>query len=136
MEAIRRLRKEDIPISVRIDPLFPRNPLGGGKTMADFGLPDVQPLADLEALVRFCRETGVKRIVYSVAKITLPRTGRLSAVMEKMKQLYEHLSPRESLVFRGGAGGCRRASPRNSLFALSEFCVSNMASKRQRVRPT
>jgi len=56
MEALRFLRKEGFPVFLRIDPLFPRDPLDGGKTMADFGLPDVQPMRDLEGLVSFSRE--------------------------------------------------------------------------------
>ena len=84
----RLLRKEDIPVFVRIDPLFPHDPLPGGKKMRDFGLPDVQRTVDLEKLIRFCREVGVGHIVYSVAKITRPRRGGLSIVMEKMKPLF------------------------------------------------
>ena len=103
MEAIRFLRKEHLPVHLRIDPLFPRDPLPGGKRMEDFGLPDVQPLADLESLVRFCGEVGVGKIIHSVAKITLPRDGRLSTVMGRMKQVYEHLAAKGSLVFRGGS---------------------------------
>ena len=53
--------------------------------MADFDLPDAQPLNDLEQIVRFCRDVGVPRVIYSVAKITLPRDGPLSSVMQKMK---------------------------------------------------
>jgi hypothetical protein len=57
----------------------------------------------LEALIRFCREAGVRSIVYSVAKITQPRLGGLSGVMQRMKLVYEHLAPENVIVFRGGA---------------------------------
>ncbi len=103
MGAIRLLREMDLPIHVRIDPLFPRDPLSHGKTMRDFGLPDVQSRPDLTALIRFCSEVGVRHIIYSVAKITQPRRHGLSAVMERMKQVYEHLAPKHDLAFRGGA---------------------------------
>jgi len=103
MEAIRFLRNENIPVCVRIDPLFPRDPLLKNKKLEDFGLPNVQSLPELGALVRFCREIGIGQIIYSVAKITQPRSGRLSAVMEKMKQVYEHLAQNHSLEFRGGS---------------------------------
>lgn len=102
MEALRSLRREGLPVFVRIDPLFPRDPLSGGKSMRDFGLPDVQSLPDLEGLVSFNREIGAGHIVYSVAKITRRKVGGLSPVMEKMKRVYEHLAGR-SLVFRGGS---------------------------------
>lgn len=101
--AIRFLRRQNIPVCVRIDPLFPRDPLPGGKKMADFGLPDVQSLSDLDSLVRFCRDVGATHVVYSMAKITRPRQGKLSSVMEKMKTVYEQFSPEGPLSFRGGA---------------------------------
>ena len=103
MEAIRRLRKENLPVFLRIDPLFPRDPLGGGKTMASFGLPDVQPMSDLEGLVGFGSEAGIQGIIYSVAKITRPRQGGPSPVMEQMKRVYNHLSADQPLAFRGGS---------------------------------
>ena len=103
MRAIRFLRKEGLPVFVRIDPLFPRDPLPAGKTMDDYGLPDVQPVADLEKLIRFAREVGTGHLIYSVAKITRPRCGVLSPMMEKMKRVYEHLARESSLVYRGGS---------------------------------
>ncbi len=103
MAAIQFLRKEDIPTYVRIDPLFPRDPLLNGKTMSDFNLPDVQSISDLEALVHFCREISVGHIIYSVAKITQPRAAHFSAVMQKMKCVYEHLAEKQTLVFHGGS---------------------------------
>jgi hypothetical protein len=103
MEAIRLLRKQGLPVFLRIDPLFPRDPLGGGKAMADFGLPDVQTMSDLEGLVGFGREVAARCIVYSVAKITRPQQGGLPPVMEQMKRVYQHLSAATPLVFRGGS---------------------------------
>jgi DNA repair photolyase len=103
LEAIRALRSECLPVHLRIDPLFPRDMLPDGKRMEDFGLPDVQPLTDLESLVTICGEVGVGKIIYSVAKITLPRDGRLSAVMTRMKAVYDYLASKGLLVFRGGS---------------------------------
>jgi DNA repair photolyase len=103
MEAMRFLRKESLPVFLRIDPLFPRDPLGGGKMMMAFGLPDVQPMRDLEALVCFSRELAARHIIYSVAKITRPKQGNLPQVMERMKQVYQHLSAGQPLAFHGGS---------------------------------
>ena len=103
MAAIRFLSQENIPVFIRIDPLFPRDPLPGGKVMNAFDLADIQPLADLESLIRFGREVGAAHLVYSVAKITRPRFGKLPPVMEKMKRVYEFLSQEQSLVCRGGS---------------------------------
>ncbi len=103
IRAIRLLRKEKIPVVVRIDPLFPRNPLPEGMQMGDFDLPDVQPTDDLDHLVQFCRETNAEHIVFSVAKITRRRRGGLSPVMERMKRVYDHLAAEDPLAFRGGS---------------------------------
>jgi len=102
MEALRFLCRERLPVFVRIDPLFPRDPLSGGKTMGDFGLPDVQSMHDLEGLVNFSHEIGAGHIIYSVAKITRRKVGGLPPVMARMKRVYEHLAGR-SLVFHGGS---------------------------------
>lgn len=101
MESLRRLRSEGLPVFLRIDPLFPRDPLPSGKTMADFGLSDVQSIDDLERLVAFAKELHVEHIIYSVAKITRPRSGTLPPVMERMKRVYQHLASGQRLVFRG-----------------------------------
>lgn len=103
MEALRFLRMEGLPVFLRIDPLFPRDPLGGGKMMADFGLPDVQSLRDLDGLVSFSRELSAGHIIYSVAKITRRKQGDLPPVMERMKRVYQHLSAGQPLVFHGGS---------------------------------
>ena len=103
IETIQILRKEGIPVILRIDPLFPHDPLLGRKTMSDFSLPDLQPLDDLHHLVQFSKAVNVEHLVYSIAKITRPRFGSLLPVMAKMKQVYEHLSPKQPLVCRGGS---------------------------------
>ena len=103
MAAIRQLRQQNLPVFLRIDPLFPRDPLGDGMRMVDFGLPDVQAMSDLEGLVAFGHEVGIQGFIYSVAKITRPQQGGLPPVMEQMKRVYQHLSPRQSLIFRGGS---------------------------------
>jgi DNA repair photolyase len=118
MEALRFLHREGLPVFVRIDPLFPRDPLPGGRTMGDFGLPDVQSMADLEGLVRFSSEVGAGHIIYSVAKITRQKSGGLPPVMARMKRVYEHLAGR-ALPFHGGSW--RLPAPVASEFALKPF---------------
>ena len=103
MEALRFLYENGIPIFLRIDPLFPRDPLPGGRLMDHFGLPDVQPIPDLERLIEFGREVGCRHLIYSVAKVTRRRAGGFSPVMTKIKRVYEHLGSADSLIFRGGS---------------------------------
>jgi len=71
--------------------------------MSDCDLADIQPMADLESLVRFAREVGAAHLVYSIAEITGPRFGELPPVMEKMKRVHEYLSQEQPLVLRGGS---------------------------------
>lgn len=101
--AIKKLRQSDIPVVLRIDPLLPRNPLPGGKLLADFNLPDAQNLPALEKLVSFAAEDGILHIVYSAAKIVLPRYKPATETIRRLKQLYEHIVEPDKLIFRGGA---------------------------------
>ena len=95
--------KRSIPVFVRIDPLVPARSLAERQDDGRF-----RPAGRSTA----GRPGGSGPI--------LPGNGReadrllggedhaasarpLSAVMEKMKRVYEHLSPRDSLAFRGGA---------------------------------
>ena len=103
VKAIRKLRVGGVAVVLRIDPLLPRSPLPEGKTLADFDLPEAQSPADLERLVAFAAEIGVIKIVYSVAKITLPRFKPLSETMQNLKRVYEHVAQPQRLVFHGGS---------------------------------
>ena len=134
MEAIRLLREAGLPVHVRIDPLFPRISLSHGKT-AHFGLPYVQSLPDLEALICFCREAGVRSIVYSVADITQPRLGGLSGVMQRMKLVYEHLAPENGSSFGACVAAAGRRCPSNSSSPRSWTCAVGTPSSQGRARP-
>ena len=103
IKAIRRLNQAGIPLVLRIDPLLPRSPLFGGKTMVDFDLPEAQSLDDLERLVTFATEVNAMHIVYSVAKIIQPRFKSMSQTMKDLKRAYEYLARPRRVVFRGGS---------------------------------
>ena len=77
LEAVSQLQQAGVPVALRIDPLFPRDPLPNGKTIRDFELFDLQSHDDLEHLVSFCKRQEIRKIVYSPLKITNPRTGGL-----------------------------------------------------------
>ena len=103
IEGIRRIRQAGVNMALRIDPLFPRQSVN----YQQVGLPQPQTLDDLEQLVVFGKEVGVRHIVYSLAKIVQPRNRPLSPTMRQMRTLYE-LIARESatperLTFRGGS---------------------------------
>jgi DNA repair photolyase len=101
--AVRQLRAAGVPVVLRIDPLLPRDPLPDGKVMADFALPDGQPIDDLEQLVAFAAQQGVMHVVYSTLKIVRPRFKPMSDAIQKLKAVYEHLAGPEQLIFRGGS---------------------------------
>ncbi len=105
VEGIRLLQRAGIPLVLRIDPLFPRSPIGDEPpaTLADFGLPEAQTMDDLESLVGFAKDMTVRHIVYSPAKIVRPRGRTLSETMQALKAAYQTLAAPEKLVWRGGS---------------------------------
>jgi len=104
IKALSHLRESGTPIVIRIDPLFPREPLGPHpKSYSDYGLVEPQTLDDLEQLVLLARRLGVQHVVYSPAKIVQPRLRPLSPVMQSLRTLYHDLSAPRRPVFRGGS---------------------------------
>jgi DNA repair photolyase len=105
VRGLRALRDAGIPVVLRIDPLFPRNPLTNNRerSFEDFGLVEPQTIDDLDKLVALAKELGVRHVVYSPAKITQPRGRKLSATMQAMRQAYKAIVSPDKLVFRGGS---------------------------------
>lgn len=102
---VRALRDAGIPVVLRIDPLFPRSPLplDGKRSMADFGLTEAQTISELEQLVDFARDVGVRHVVYSPVKVVLPRRRQLSPAMAATRDLYKAMSAPGKPVWRGGS---------------------------------
>jgi DNA repair photolyase len=101
-EGVVALREAGIPVVLRIDPLFPRSPLPIQRSsLRDFGLEEAQTLDDLENLVAFAREVGLRHVVYSAAKIVQPRGRQLSPTMAAMRRLYEAICAPSKPVWRG-----------------------------------
>ena len=103
MQGIRLLRQAGVPVVMRIDPLFPRNPITDSKTYADFDLPEPQTLDDLETLLAFASDQGVRHIVYSTAKITQSRYRTMNDTMQKMKAVYQAFATPQRLDWQGGS---------------------------------
>jgi len=123
LEAVAQLQDAGVPIALRIDPLFPREPLPMGKTMNDFELFDIQSHNDLQNLVSFCKKHQIRKIVYSPLKITNPRVGRLPSLMLQLRRVYEHLSGNCPLEFRGGSWRLPHDVAQTALFApLLQLC--------------
>jgi DNA repair photolyase len=105
ISGIRELAELGVPLVLRIDPLFPRSPLteDSAKTLADFGLPEAQTLDDLESLVRFARDVGVRHVVYSAMKVVQPMRRKLSGPMKSFRMVYREMAAPGKPVFRGGS---------------------------------
>ena len=124
-DAIKTLRQNDIPVVLRIDPLLPRNPLAGGKLLADFQLPDAQSLPALEKLIRFAAENSILHIVYSVTKIVAPRYKPVPEAMQQLKRVYEYLAKPDKLTFRGGSWRLpQKIAQKHIIKPFSEICDS------------
>lgn len=104
-EGIRALRRAGIPVVLRIDPLFPRAPLGASpaRSYANFGLVEPQTAEDIINLVGFAKEVGARHVVYSPAKIVQPRGKKLSPVMQAMRGVYDCVTAPDKPVFHGGS---------------------------------
>ncbi|MHB1156105.1 MAG: SPL family radical SAM protein [Phycisphaerales bacterium] len=126
IEGIRQLRRAGVPVVLRIDPLFPRPPVGD-KTQTAVGYQNLnllqpQTLDDLEQLVAFAKSEGVHHVVYSPAKIVQPRMRPLSPTMQRMKMLYEAVAAPERLVFRGGSWRLPPVAQAAVTSPLSDLC--------------
>ena len=77
VEAVRRLRAEGVRVTLRVDPLFPRDPLPaaffGSPTVADYGAQAAHTWSDLEHLVSLAADTGCERVVISAMKVMCGR---------------------------------------------------------------
>jgi DNA repair photolyase len=80
LEGIRALRDIGVSVSLRIDPIFPKDPLPqalfGTRTMADYNIGKGQREEDLEELIGFASSVGCQRIIVSPLKLVVGRFGR------------------------------------------------------------
>jgi hypothetical protein len=102
---VQALRQAGIPVVLRIDPLLPRSPLPlpGRSHLADFGLIEAQTIDDLQQLVGFAREAGIRHVVYSPVKVVQPRGRPLSPAMGALRALYRALAAPARPDWRGGS---------------------------------
>lgn len=138
-DGIRALRAAGIPVVLRVDPLFPRSPLAGagGRSMADFGLAEAQTMADLEALVAFGKECGVRHVVHSPVRLVRPRGRGMEPAMRGLLEVYRALAAPGRPVWRGGSwrlpgsvAGPQITGPFLELLAAAglpaRFCTRNL----------
>jgi len=75
LNGVRALRTAGIPFSLRVDPLFPREPLScppwPSPALSDYGIERTHSLDDVKQLVRFAAEQGCHKIIVSELKIVM-----------------------------------------------------------------
>lgn len=79
LEAIRKLREKGITVSLRLDPIFPREPLPeeffAKRTLKDYGAPVSHTEEDMEKLICFAAEVGCKSVIVSPLKLIVNPSG-------------------------------------------------------------
>lgn len=90
-EGILRLRETGIPVSLRIDPLFPREPLPKpfwpSPLLKDFGVERTQTLGEIELLISFAAGTGCQKVIVSALKLPAGRWAS-HTLKESFRALY------------------------------------------------
>jgi DNA repair photolyase len=90
LEGIRRLRKAGVPVSMRVDPLFPREPLPArfwpSPRLRDYGVERTHSLDEIESLIAFASSVGCQKIVVSPLKVPV---GRWAS--HKFKEMFRSL---------------------------------------------
>lgn len=91
LEGIRKLRGKDIVVALRIDPIFPREPLPkkffNKSTLEDYDAPQSQTEEDIEHLIKFASEVGCSRIIVSPLKLVIGRFDK-SKLLPAYRKLY------------------------------------------------
>jgi DNA repair photolyase len=79
LDSIRKLRRNNISVILRIDPIFPRNPLPatfGNSDIKDYKILEGQTMADIKRLIEFASDVGCSKIVVSPLKLITGRFGQ------------------------------------------------------------
>ncbi|MFQ6098176.1 MAG: radical SAM protein, partial [Armatimonadota bacterium] len=101
LNGIRALVKAAVRVEVRLDPLFPREPLPKpffvSPRLSDYGAPVAHTWGDLRRLVDFAVETGCSRVVSSPLKVPCGRHAS-RAFMRAMQPLYRDAAGGKSYV--------------------------------------
>jgi DNA repair photolyase len=91
LEGIRKLREKGVTVSLRIDPIFPRDPLPtevfSKPSLKDYGILQSQTEGDIEQLIEFASAVGCKRIIVSPLKLVADHFGK-SELPQPYLELY------------------------------------------------
>ncbi len=92
LTAIRKLRENNISAALRIDPIFPRNPLPDDffdkPALEDYGVYQSQTKEDIMQLIEFASEVKCSRIIVSPLKLTVGSYKNKSELIPIYRELY------------------------------------------------
>ncbi len=105
LEGIRTLRDNNITVALRIDPIFPREPLPkeffDQSMLQDYHAPQSQTEHDMEQLIRFASDVDCSRIIVSPLKLTTGRFSK-SELLPYYQELYAAAN-KGKLIKKGSA---------------------------------
>ncbi|MBT4484092.1 MAG: hypothetical protein HOC71_10505 [Candidatus Latescibacteria bacterium] len=105
LKGMASLRKSNISVALRLDPLFPREPLSQKyfkkPRLTDYGAPVAQTEGDINNLLKFANDINCYRIIVSPLKLTFGRYQK-SDIVERYLPLYKELGEGK-LIKKGNA---------------------------------
>jgi hypothetical protein len=91
LDSIKKLIDNKIKVSLRLDPIFPRDPLPGNffskSLLKDYDIEVSQTEEDILTLIHFAAEVGCVRIITSPVKLVYGRFGK-SALIDEFYQVF------------------------------------------------
>jgi len=89
LEAIRNLREKNIQVALRLDPVFPREPLPeeffNKQFLKDYNAPQSHTEEDIIQLIQFASQVGCKSVIVSPLKLIIGKMGKSELVSEYIK---------------------------------------------------
>lgn len=105
LKAIQKLVKLGINVELRIDPLFPSARVGNNirmhKPLSEYGIPEAQTMDDIQALVKFAKESGVSSIIAKPLKV--PISKKAQRCKDWFKIIYRDANYGKGGTVRGGS---------------------------------
>ena len=105
LNALKTLAEKGIEVELRIDPLLPSTristELHGHDELAHYGIPEAQTQDDIEQLVRFAKEAGVKAVIAKPLKV--PISQKAQRCKEWFGELYKEAGRSQRRTARGGS---------------------------------
>ena len=125
LDAIRALRQKEIAVSLRIDPLFPRDPISNdttGKKLLDYGFHTAQTIEDLHHLIDFAAETGCQKVIVSPCKVPIGRFRNVD-YMNQCRNFYTAIGLSRKPITKGFAWRLPREYYEHQILApVQEYC--------------